>query len=246
MPSTREFTQAAGSWPPSVTVTVPDGSFDLALCVPDAGHGPGLVLVQEIFGVGPFIRAIAERLAGLGYVVGAPDMFWREEPHFNGEHTEAGMARSIEVAMKTVPEKAVGDCLASLASLAALDEVDGQPGVMGFCFGGSMAWATAIYGDPSVAVSYYGSEVPSMLGDVDQITCPVLLHFGEDDAFLPVEGARRVEAAVAGRADIEAHIHPGAGHAFANHEAPMFHQPEVAAEAWVQTTAFLSRHLPVH
>ncbi len=61
----------------------------------------------------------------------------------------------------------------------------------------------------------------------------------------PIEGARAVEAAVADQADMEVHVHPGAGHAFDNHEAPMFYQPEAAKEAWRQTTAFLNRHLPV-
>lgn len=226
-------------------VTVTDGTFDLALWVPDAGHGPGLVLIQEIFGVGEYIRAVGERLAELGYVVGAPDMFWRVQPHWEGEHTEAGMAESVELAMKTVPEQAVGDCLTSLAALANCDEVDGQPGVIGFCFGGSMAWATAMYGNPSVAVSYYGSNVPSMLDDIDKISCPVLLHFGDRDAFLPIEGIRKVEARAADRPDIEVQVHAGAGHAFDNHTAPMFTQPEPAAAAWTETTAFLSRHLPV-
>ncbi len=234
MPSTR--TEA---------VTVDDGTFDMDLWIPDAGHGPGLVLVQEIFGVGPYIRAVAERLVALGYVVGAPDLFWREVPHWQGDHDEAGMAQSMELAMKVVPELALGDCLTSLSSLSGLDEVDGQPGIIGFCFGGSMAWAAAIHDDPSVAVSYYGSNVPSMLDDIDRITCPVLLHFGENDAFLPIEGVRNVEATVADRADIEVHVHVGAGHAFDNHEAPMFHQPRAAAEAWKQTTTFLNRHLPV-
>lgn len=227
------------------SVPVSDGSFDLLLSLPETGHGPGLVLVQEIFGVGPYIRAVAERLAGLGYVVGAPDMFWRQQPHWEAHHDEAGLTRSMELAMKTLPEQAIGDCLASLASIAALDEVDGQPGVIGFCFGGSMAWATAIHGDPSAAVSYYGSNVPSMLDEIDQIRCPVLLHFGDNDAFLPLEGVREVQTAVANRADIEVHVHAGAGHAFDNHEAPMFHHPEAAAEAWNQTAAFLNRHLPV-
>ncbi len=227
-------------------ITVDDGAFDLHLWVPDTGRGPGIVLIQEIFGVGSYIRAVGDRLATMGYVVGAPDMFWREHRNWQADHTEAGMAAAMELARKVEPQKAVGDCLASLAAVDGLDEVGpGRPGIIGFCFGGTMAWATAIHDDPSVAVSYYGSQVPSMLDQLDQIRCPVLLHFGEEDAFLPIEGVRAVEAAVADRADIEIHVHPGAGHAFDNHEAPMFHQPEAAATAWNQTTAFLNRHLPV-
>jgi carboxymethylenebutenolidase len=84
-----------------------------------------------------------------------------------------------------------------------------------------------------------------MLGLADQVRCPILFHFGEADPFLPLEGAQAVEAAFADRDGCEVHIHAGAGHAFDNSFAPTFHQPEPAAAAWDQTSAFLLRHLPV-
>ena len=68
------------------TVTVDDGTFDLHVWVPEAGHGPGLLLLQEIFGVGAYLRAVAERLVALGYVVGAPDVFWRIERNWASSH----------------------------------------------------------------------------------------------------------------------------------------------------------------
>lgn len=226
-------------------VTVDDGRFDLHVWLPEAGQGPGLVLVQEIFGVGEYIRAVGERLAALGYVVGAPDMFWRQQRNWQPLNTEEGMADSLRIASQIDPQQAVGDVLASLERLGQLDEVTGTPAVIGFCFGGTMSWAAAIHGQPALAVSYYGSGVPSMLDELDSIMCPVLLHFGGNDAFIPAEGVQQVERAVAGRADIEIHVHQGAGHAFDNFTSSMFSQPQPAAEAWAQTTAFLSRHLPV-
>lgn len=226
------------------SVEVDDGAFDLHLWAPDVGHGPGLVLAQEIFGVGDYIRAVADRLAALGYVVGAPDLFWRQHRNWQATHDEAGLVGSMELIGQVDPQKAVQDVVASLERLRGLDDVDGSPGIIGFCFGGTMAWAAASEGDPQMAVSYYGSGVPSMLDALDSIRCPVLLHFGDNDPYLPLEGVREVEAAVAQRPDIEVHVHAGAGHAFDNHEAAMFHQPEAAAVAWAQTTAFLHRHLP--
>lgn len=228
------------------TVTVDDGPFDLHLWLPEGAiPSPGLVLVQEIFGVGSYIRDVAERLAALGYGVGAPDMFWRQRRNWEAPHDEAGLTSSMELAGKVQPQQAIADVLASLDRLDALDEVDGNPGVIGFCFGGTMAWAAAVHGHPALAVSYYGSGVPDMLDGIHAVSCPVLLHFGSDDAFMAPDAAQQVERAAAGRPDIEVRLHQGAGHAFDNHEAPMFHQPEAAAAAWKQTEAFLSRHLPV-
>ena len=74
------------------SVQTPDGSFDLTVWLPEAGTGPGLLLIQEIFGVSDYIRAVADDLAGLGYVVAAPDLFWRVKPGHNASHDEDGLS----------------------------------------------------------------------------------------------------------------------------------------------------------
>ena len=77
------------------SVETPDGSFDLTVWLPADGTGPGLLLIQEIFGVSDYIRAVADDLAGLGYVVGAPDLFWRLEPGYQADHDQEGLTRSL-------------------------------------------------------------------------------------------------------------------------------------------------------
>src|SRR5580700_10419416 len=79
------------------SVEVPGGSFDLPVWLPDAGSGPGLLLIQEIFGISDYIRDVAEDLAALGYVVGAPDLFWRLEPGYRAVHDQEGLTRSLEM-----------------------------------------------------------------------------------------------------------------------------------------------------
>jgi carboxymethylenebutenolidase len=219
------------------------GSMNLHVWTPATGSGPGIVLIQEIFGVGPYIRAVAERLTDAGYVVGAPDVFWRFAPGWEQEHDQAGLQASMEAVGKLDARAAVDDCLSALATLAALDEVTGTPGVMGFCLGGTLAWGVAAYGEPSVCVSYYGSGVPSMLDLVDRVTCPTLFHFGNADAFIPNDGVDAVGAAIAGRPGFVLNVE-NAGHAFDNHESEMFHDPAAAAAAWSKTMAFLGQHLP--
>ncbi|MCU1502485.1 MAG: carboxymethylenebutenolidase [Ilumatobacteraceae bacterium] len=227
------------------TLTVPrdGGTMDLFLWTPDSPPKAALILVQEIFGVGPYIRAVAERLAGLGYLVGAPDVFWRFAPGWSAGHDQAGLDESMGMVQQLDFPAAVDDCLAALDVLAAQPGIDAAPGVIGFCMGGTLAWGVAAQGEPGVCVSYYGSGVPSMIELIDQVTCPTLFHFGNADAFLPNEGVEAVAAAIAGRPGFVINVE-AAGHAFDNHESEMFYDEAAANAAWTKTVAFLTANVP--
>lgn len=231
----------------SRTVSVPGGDagdMPMHVWAPTSGTGPGILLIQEIFGVGPYIRAVAERLCAAGYTVGAPEVFWRFAPGWESDHDQAGLEASLAAVGQLDPSQAAEDCGAALAVLGALDDVDGTPGVMGFCLGGTLAWAVAADGNPSVCVSYYGSGVPDMLGLIDAVTCPTLFHFGNADPYIPNEGVEAVNAAIDGRAGFVLNVE-NAGHAFDNHESEMFWTESAAQAAWAKTMAFLGEHLPV-
>jgi len=231
----------------SRTISVPcgdAGDMPLQVWVPDAGSGPAILLVQEIFGVGPYIRAVADRLCEDGYVVGAPEVFWRFAPGWESAHDQAGLEASLEQAGRLDPGDAANDCIAALAVLGDLDEVTGAPGVMGFCLGGTLAWAVAAGADPSVCVSYYGSGVPDMLEHIDAVTCPTLFHFGNADPYIPNDGVEAINAAIAGRPGFVLNVE-NAGHAFDNHESDIFWTESAARAAWAKTMAFLGAHLPV-
>lgn len=212
--------------------------------VPTAGSGPGILLIQEIFGVGPYIRAVAERLCAAGYVVGAPEVFWRFAPGWEAGHDEVGLTASLEQVGRMDAGLAARDCTAALQALGELDEVTGSPAVMGFCLGGTLAWAVAAAGDPSACVSYYGSGVPDMLDQMDSVTCPTLFQFGNDDPYIPNGGVEAVNAAIDGRSGFVLNVE-NAGHAFDNHESEMFWNESAAQAAWAKTMAFLGQHLPV-
>ncbi len=214
------------------------------LWTPTAGSGPAILLIQEIFGVGPYIRAVAARLGEAGYVVGAPEVFWRFAPGWESGHDQAGLAASLEQAGRLDAAEAADDCAAALAVLHGLDETSGAPGVMGFCLGGTLAWAVAAAAQPAACVSYYGSGVPGMLDLIDSVSCPTLFHFGNADPYIPSEGVEAINAAIDGRSGFVLNVE-NAGHAFDNHESEMFWTESAAQAAWAKTMAFLGGHLPV-
>ncbi|MBA3748369.1 MAG: dienelactone hydrolase family protein, partial [Solirubrobacterales bacterium] len=118
-------------------------------------------------------------------------------------------------------------------------------GALGFCLGGTLAFQVAVHADPVTAVCYYGAGIFDALGDAPKITCPLLMHWGGADQYIPREQIDAVAAMAAGHDTIECHVHEDAGHAFDNSFSPQFHDPPAAASAWELTSAFLARTLPV-
>jgi carboxymethylenebutenolidase len=226
------------------TVTTADGrEMSAHVAVPDAGAGPGMLVLQEIFGVNDYVRDACDRLARLGYVALAPDLFHRLEPGLEFAHDDAGLEQAFANIGRFDFPQAVADSANALAALRALPEVDGRAGAFGFCLGGTLAYAVAAAADPDTAVAYYGSGIFGALEQAGAIDCPVLFHFGGQDQFIPREQVDAVVAAAGERPGFEANVEEDAGHAFDNHDAPRFHQPEAAARAWQVTEDFLGRTL---
>lgn len=225
------------------TVPTVDGHLGAFVQPPPAGHGPAVVLVQEIFGVNDYIRAVAQRLALLGYVVAAPDLYWRLEPGVALGHDDQGMAKGMELARRLEPGRAVEDLDATVAHLRTMPEVVDRVGVVGFCLGGTLAFHLAAHTLIDATVSYYGSGVPDALDALRDIDRPILFHFGGADQHIPRAAVDRVARAAADSPVATCHVHEGAGHAFDNHDAAQYHQPRPAVTAWGLTAAFLEYQL---
>lgn len=231
-------------------VAAPDGSgeFDVTIVVPDSGTGPGVLLLQEIFGVGEFVIAKADALAAEGFVVSCPDVFWRLERGFAVPHDETGLGDAFDRVTRwselVDDATKAADLLAALAHLRSLPEVEGRKAAaMGYCLGGRLAYEIAVAGDPDAIVSYYGSGIADRLTDAERVTCPTLFHFGSDDAFIPNEQVDAIGSAFAGRDDVTVVVQEGAGHAFENLYAPAFANEAAAARSWPLTLDFLRRTL---
>ncbi len=226
-------------------ITRDGGSMPVFAVWPESGHGPGLVLLQEIFGVTEYIRRRARDLAELGYIVFVPHLYWRLGPDVQlPENTPEGLQQAFGYMQRLDEPQAVSDAADTLASLRALPQTSARVGVFGFCLGGRLAYRVGAAADPDLVVSYYGSGIGNLLDSAADLSAPVMFHFGDADQFLPVEEAQRIGAAFAGRAGVEVFTHVGAGHAFDN-PSPMFHHHAASEEAWPQTVAFLERNLPV-
>lgn len=230
---------------PAIEVAAPGGAqMGAHISLPSSGEGPGVLVLMEIFGVGSYIRRATERLAELGYVAVAPDLYRRIAPGLELGHDQDGLKQAMEAVQRLDTQGAVEDSVAALEALRERPEVGGRPvGVLGFCLGGGLAWEVAAVSDPAAAVCYYGSSIPDRLDQADRIGCPVLLHFGSEDEYIPVQSAERVCAVAEQREGWECHIQPDGGHAFDNHDSPIFSRPEPAARAWKITQEFLARNL---
>jgi carboxymethylenebutenolidase len=225
-------------------IAMPDGGeMGAHVVLPSGGSGPGVLVLMEIFGVGSYIRRACERLASLGYVAVAPDLYRRLSPGLELAHDEEGLGKALEAVQKLDAGGAVEDAAVALAAVRAMPDVTGRVGAVGFCLGGRLAYGLGVASDPDAIVCYYGSGIADALDQADQISCPALFHFGGEDQYIPRSDADRVRAVVDGRPDWEFALQEDGGHAFDNHEAPMFHRPEAAARAWDLTRDFLARNL---
>lgn len=226
-----------------ITLDAADGGrYDAYLALPPAGRGPGLVLFQEIFGVNAHIRAVAEQYALDGFVVLAPDVFWRDAPRVELGYAGADYDRAIALMKAADPAALQADLRSTVAALRARPEVGGaKVGAIGYCMGGRLAYLSAA--DPGVdaAVCYYGGGIHDRLDSAARIAAPVQFHYAENDHAIPLDKVDAVRAAFAGK-PAEFHVYPGATHGFNCWARGSYHPPS-AALAHGRALQFLATHL---
>ena len=215
----------------NITITAADGHQFNAW---RAGEGPGLVVIQEIFGVNSHIRNTVDRFAEHGFQAVAPALFDRIKPGLELGYETDDVARGRELRGQIANADAVADVAATIQWLAG----QGRPvGCVGYCWGGSLAWAAATGIDGlSASVGYYGGEIAANASATPN--CPVILHFGENDHGIPMEQVDTVKAA---HPDLPVFTYP-AGHGFSCDERASFDQASHEL-ALGRTLDFLREHL---
>lgn len=217
-------------------------NFAAYLALPPAGRGPGLVLFQEAFGVNEHIRAVAEQYALDGFVVLAPDVFWRQAPRVELGYEGADLQRALALMQACTVEQSLADIAAGVAALRARPEVNGaKVGAFGYCMGGRLAYLAAATTDVDAAVAFYGGGIQGHLERAAAIRCPVQFHYAGHDDNIPPAAVEQVRKAMAGKA-AEVHVYPGSSHGFNCWARATYHAPS-AALAHGRATAFLAAAL---
>ncbi|MCE2576439.1 dienelactone hydrolase family protein [Komagataeibacter sp. FNDCR2] len=196
-----------------ITVTAADGHTFSAYRAgrPDAARS--VVVVQEIFGITPYIRAVCDSLAAQGYQVIAPALFDRVRRDTVLPYDSAGVHEGLKLRAEGGEDNALKDLVAAAGCLTTE-----KTGIIGFCWGGKLAWEAACRTDTfAAAVAWYGGGIAETRSQTPN--CPVQLHFGADDAHIPLDD---VEAIRAAHADIEIFTYEGADHGFGCTDRPSY------------------------
>ena len=218
------------------------GAFKAYLSLPRSGSGPGIVLLQEIFGVNAHIRDVADSYAEEGYVVIAPDLFWRMEPGVDLGYEGADLQRAFDFYARFDADKSIDDVADTLKVLRSLPACTGKVGAIGYCLGGKLAWLTATRTDVDCAVCYYGVGIEQSLSEASRLRGPVALHFAGNDKFVPPESVAKIRSSLSGVRDVEIYEYPGVDHAFNCDLRASFHKPS-ALMAYSRSIALFRRVL---
>lgn len=203
---------------------------------------PGIVVLQEIWGVNAHIRAVAEQYAADGYVALAPDLFWRTQPRVDLRYDEADTRQAYGYRKALDVELADRDIASTVDALRALEGVAGGIAAIGYCLGGLLAYRAAAKAGIDCAVCYYGGGISQQLDLAPSIAVPMAFHFAERDAHIPAEQVDAIKAALADRDDVRIDTYADADHGFNCWARPSYHQRS-AALAHGRSLAFLSTHL---
>jgi carboxymethylenebutenolidase len=225
-----------------VTIQTRDGAMGGYLAAPST-KGPGLVVIQEIFGINQVMRDLADGFAARGYVALVPDLFWRIQPGVQlTDKTKAEWDQAFALMNQFDPDKGVGDIQASIDFLRRSEACTGKVGAVGYCLGGLLAYLTAARTDADASVGYYGVNIQKKLDEAKAINKPLMLHIAGKDGFTPPEAQTQIVDGLKDNALVTLHIYPEMDHAFARVGGE--HYDHANAElANGRTATFFRQHL---
>jgi carboxymethylenebutenolidase len=221
------------------------GDFEAWLALPPAGQGPGLLLWQEIFGVNAHVRAVAEQFALAGFVVLAPDLFWRQQRHVELGYAGEAFTLGRAFAGALQPDMLRADIVAAARALSSHPAAAGRKiGSVGYCLGGRLAFLSAAWAGVDAAVAYYGGGIHDTLAVLPEARGALQFHYAGHDEHIPSAAVERVRAALQARGTEgdEVHVYPDAHHGFNCWARGSYHPPS-AALALGRTLGFLAPRL---
>ncbi len=203
------------------------------LALPASGKGPGVIVIQEWWGLVPHIKDVADRFAAQGFAALAPDLY-------HGKTTkEPDEAGKMMMALKM--DEAAKDMSGAFDFLKSHEACTGKIGSVGFCMGGGLSLTIASIRPVDACVNYYGMANAEQLAG---LKAPVLGHYAENDTWASPEAARKLEDGLRGMGkQVEFHMYPGTDHAFFNDSRPEIYNEAAANLSWDRTIAFFNAHL---
>jgi carboxymethylenebutenolidase len=216
------------------TIMARDGhEFQAWLTAAPARPRGAVVVIQEIFGINAYMRAVTDGFAAAGYTAIAPSLFDRVRRGIQLGYSDAERQEGAGYAKQLLPENTMKD----VAAAVAVVRNSGRVGTVGYCFGGTLSYLAACQLPVACAVVYYGRAANYL----DQTPrCPVLYHFGSDDQSIPMSDVEKIRAAA--RPDAVVYTYEGAGHGFSCEQRSSYNA-EAAALAGTRTMEFLDRYL---
>ena len=214
---------------PDITIAGADGAFSAYLAMPAGGRGPGIIAIQEIFGVNADMRKHCDDFAAQGYIAISPDLFWRQDPGIQiTDQTEAEWQRAFQLYQGFDVDKGVEDLITTLKHLRGIDGFGGKAGTVGFCLGGLLAYLMACKSDADCHVSYYGVGINEKLDLAKGITAPTILHIAEEDEYVDRDAQAKIASGLAGHPKVTIYSYPGVNHAFTRNNG--IHYDDAAAK----------------
>lgn len=219
------------------------GNFGGYLASPGSGRGPGIVVIQEIFGVNQVMRDIADGLSSRGFFAVVPDLFWRIEPNIElTDKSEAEWKQAFGLLQKFDIAKGVDDIQAAIGFLRAVKGATGKVGTLGYCLGGQLAYLSATRTDSDASVGYYGISIENRLDEAANIKRPLMLHIAQGDEYVPPSAQQKIIAALKPNPRVTIHSYPLMNHAFARVGGK--HYDKACADlANVRSQTFFRQHL---
>ena len=235
-------------------VTVGGSPMPIHTARPDSGgKSPAVIVIQEIFGVNSDIRGVAERFANEGYFAAAPELFHRSGKGVDIPFSE--MQQAFGERGKLSNDDVIADVQATIDYLRGNADVDADNiGIVGFCFGGMVAYLGSTMSGVKAAAVYYGGgilprpdappDAPRLLdGTADAVQAPIIGFWGTEDAGIPVANVEEIERVLQEKGkSIENHVYDGAGHGFFCAERGSYNEA-AASDSWPKTLAFFGTHL---
>lgn len=220
-----------------------DGTFGAYLAAPASGRGPGIVVIQEIFGINEFVREVCDYHAARGRFALAPDLFWRMEPGVElTDKSKEHWDRAFGYMQRFDQDKGVSDIQTAITHLRTVPGCSGKVGAVGYCLGGRLAYLTAARTDVDASVGYYGVYIQNSLDEAKNIKKPLMLHIAGKDQFVPPEAQKQIIDGLKGNPKVTIHVYPEMDHAFARTGGQ--HYDKACADlANTRTDTFFRQHL---